>query len=85
MADNNVPPPDGAIDRVMTNILGRSWRTSLTGVATLACSMVVVADMVIHHPGLRVAAQVCTALGFTSAGAGLLRAKDAQVSGPQSK
>jgi hypothetical protein len=68
--------PDGAVDGLLTKIFGRSWKTSLTGLAALACG---VASLIpglppIIHDICRVALPVLT-------GSGLMLAKDRGVTG----
>lgn len=72
---------DGFVDEKMSRIFGRSWRTSVAGFATAACSLVVVADLFVPHPVLHAMAGVCTALGLAGAGVVGLKAKDKGVSG----
>lgn len=74
------PPPDGLLDRIMSAVFGRSWRTQLAGFASLGCGTVTalgaVDDLLPHK--LVIAAGAMAPL---IAGAGLLVAKDAKVSG----
>lgn len=80
-APSPAAPADGWIDRVLTNIFGRSWRTTCGGITTTICGIVVVADQFVHHPALDVAAKICIATGMTAAGVTGIFAKDARVSG----
>lgn len=73
--------PDGIVDEKMTRLFGRSWRTSLGGLATGVCGLVVVADQFIPHPVLHAVSAVCVGLGLAGAGAIGFRAKDKGVSG----
>jgi len=74
---------DGVVDEKMSRLFGRSWRTSLAGLATGVCSLVVVADLFVPHPVLHAMAGVCTALGLAGASVVGLKAKDKGVSGSQ--
>ncbi len=73
--------PDGFIDEKMSKIFGRSWRTSVGAWGGFACSIVVVADQFVANPILHAASGICMALGLSSASMGLMRAKDAKVTG----
>lgn len=67
---------DGALDRAMRRIFGRSWRTSCLGVGSLLCAL---APFVPGLPPALVAfAQQAQPLLL---GGGLLVAKDGKVSG----
>ncbi len=75
------PQPDGAIDRALTAIAGRSWRTSIAGALFAACGVIASLDVV--SPGLLPAALValCTVATPVLGGVGLRLSKDARVSG----
>lgn len=73
--------PDGIVDEKMTRLFGRSWRTSLGGLATGICGVVVVADQFVPHPALHAAAAICMGLGLVGGGVIGFRAKDKGVSG----
>lgn len=79
MSDSN--KPDGIIDEKMTQLFGRSWRTSLGGLASGICGVVVVVDQFVPHPVLDIAARICIGLGLAGAGVVGLKAKDKGVSG----
>ena len=72
---------NGSIDDFFSRLLGRSYRTTISGLATFGCGVVVVLDQFVAHPVLHTVAGVCTALGLAGAGVGLSQAKDARVSG----
>lgn len=73
--------PDGIIDSFLSRIFGRSWRTGLSGTFPFACAVVVAADQFIANPALHIASGICVAVGLGGAGAGLMKAKDAKVTG----
>lgn len=77
------PPPEGKIDLWLSTWLGSSWRTSISGLLTIGCGLVVAVDQFVPHPVLHVAAQVCTAAGLVTGGAIGFAAKDRRVSGVQ--
>ncbi len=77
------PPPEGRLDRTLSEWLGSSWRTTVSGALTLGCGVVIALDQFVPHPALHVAAQVCTALGFVTGGVVGFAAKDKRVSGVQ--
>jgi hypothetical protein len=67
----------GLLNRKMTWLLGRSWRTTLLGIITTVCGVVVVI------PGLPAPlVDVCKAVLPITSGSGLMLAKDFRVSGP---
>ena len=72
---------NGSIDDFLSRLLGRSYRTTIGGLATFVCGVVVAVDHFVAHPLLHTVAGVCTALGLAGAGAVGLAAKDARVSG----
>lgn len=72
---------NGVLDAFMTRIFGRSYRTTIGGIATFGCGVVVVVDQFVANPLLHTAASVCTALGLVGAGAVGVVSKDARVSG----
>lgn len=76
-----IPPPDGALDAFMTRMLGRSWRTQLAGLASLACG--IVTGIGVASPGVLppILVAIAAAASPSLAGLGLLVAKDAKVSG----
>ncbi len=77
------PPPEGKIDRWLSDWLGSSWRTTATGALTIGCGVVIAVDGFVSHPALHAAAGICVALGFGGAGAIGIAAKDKRVSGVQ--
>lgn len=77
------PPPDGLVDERMTRLLGRSWRTSLSGALSIICGAI--AAVGYSSPGLidpRIVG-IAIALAPLIGGAGLMFAKDARVSSAQ--
>jgi hypothetical protein len=67
----------GLLNRKMTWLLGRSWRTTLLGIITTVCGVAVVI------PGLPAPlVDVCKAVLPITSGSGLMLAKDFRVSGP---
>jgi hypothetical protein len=73
--------PDGILDEKMSRLFGRSWRTSLGGLATGVCGVVVIVDQFVPHPALHALASVCVGLGLVGGGAIGFRAKDRGVTG----
>ena len=72
MADS----PDGLVESTLVRLFGRSYRTTIAGVVA------VVAVIAAHTPGVPTwAVEALRELAALSAGAGLLIAKDARVSG----
>ena len=78
-----MPSERGAIDDFLTNWFGRSYRTTIGGIATLGCGVLVAVNQVVHNPILNVVAGVCTALGLAGAGAVGIVAKDSRITGPK--
>jgi hypothetical protein len=72
-------PENGLIDEAMIRVLGRSWRTTLTGLLVILCSVAMVVPGVPH-----VVTEVCKVLLPIVTGTGLLIAKDGRVSGTDS-
>jgi hypothetical protein len=70
------PTDDGLIDRALTAVFGRSYRTTLAGWAGLACAVVQLLPFV-PHP----VQDAAKALGPLILGSGLIVAKDNRVSG----
>ena len=67
---------DGFIDGVMSKVFGRSWKTSVSGIIVFVCGIVP------YVPGLHPLVQdICRALLPAVTGAGLILAKDKNVSG----
>lgn len=67
----------GFIERKMTFLLGRSWRTTLLGLTSLVCGVAVAV------PGVPLPiVEVCKVILPIASGSGLMLAKDARVSGP---
>lgn len=79
--ETSPPAPDGALDRAMSAVLGRSWRTQLAGFASLVLGAVTAIGAA--APGVIPAnvVAVAGALAPIVAGLGLVVAKDAKVTG----
>ena len=72
---------NGSIDDFLSRLFGRSYRTTIGGLATFGCGVVVVLNQFVAHPVLHAASGICVALGLAGAGAVGIVAKDARVSG----
>ena len=71
---------DGVIDEWMSRLLGKSWKTTLAGIAATACGVALVV------PGLPpVVVSVCQVILPIATGAGLVAAKDKGVTGGKRK
>jgi hypothetical protein len=76
MSDAPDPAHDGAIDRFMSRIFGRSWRTTCGGLTSLLLGVLAFA------PGVPPAVKdFAREIAPIVAGGGLILAKDARVSG----
>lgn len=62
----------------------RSWKTTLAGIFTIAAAVAAPILPVIGVPAA-IATAVCSALGAGATAAGLMAAKDHDVSGPDPK
>lgn len=64
------------LDKIMTKLLGRSWRTGIVGLLTMACA--VAPFLPFLSPEAKQAASAITGI---LAGGGFMLTKDAKVSG----
>ena len=72
-------PPEGKLDLWLSTWLGSSWRTTISGVLTAGCGVVVAVDHFVPNPVLHTIAGVCTAMGLVTGGVVGLAAKDKRV------
>lgn len=67
---------NGVVGDLLVKLLGRSWRTTLLGLVTIACGAAV------SVPGMpSIVVDICRIILPVSTGGGLMLAKDTRVSG----
>ena len=79
MPDEPAPSVEdhGLIDKGLTRVFGRSYRTTIAGFAAFACTLIPLI------PGIPPpAVEICRAIAGIAAASGLIVAKDSRVSGP---
>lgn len=74
------PASDGIVDGVMAKIFGKSWKTTVAGLLTLACG---VAPLIPNLPP--VVHDICRVSLPILTGGGLMLSKDHNVSGGKKK